>query len=537
MRIGFGAVVGICSLGVFMSMLNRSSAMAGDPPVTTIAERGYSNPIVRGLAPDPSVCRVGDNFYLATSTMGLFPGVPIMQSRDLIHWKLIGHALTRPSQFCIDKNGGSPMMFAPTLRYHSGKFFMITTDVAGGGNFFVTATDPAGPWSDPIFVDKPVFDPSLFFDADGKTYYTRRGDFKDRDIVQAEIDPSTGKLLTPLRSLGKGMVSDDAEAPHLFKHEDWYYLTCAEGGSRALHMQTIGRSKSPWGPFEHCPANPIISQHNGWGHPIHALGHADFFDDNNGNWWAVCLGTRHAGYDVASPIGRETFLFPVAWKDGWPTVDQTLTRNFAVPAAPLPPAHPWPALLARDDFEKPVLDLEWTLPHYPRRKTFSLTDRPGFLRLLAQPGGLANPDAAFVGRRQTEITARFTAAMDDHPTTTDQEAGVSVFQTGEFHYDLFRTIRTGQSVIVLRKTVGDITAESAPIPVDQGPLLLRVTAEPLKYGFAFSTDNGTSWHEAGTGRVQLIGTEVAAVWSGVLLGTYASGSGSADVDWCEYVAP
>ena len=513
--------------------------MPSIPPAAR-ADRPYQNPVVRGLAPDPSICRVGDDFYLTNSTMGLYPGVPILHSRDLVHWQVIGHALTTAQQFCLDRNGGSPMIYAPTLRHHGGTFYLVTTDVAGGGNFFVTAPDPAGPWSDPVFIDQPVFDPSLFFDDDGRTYYTRRGDFKDRDIVQAQIDPGTGKLLTPLRSVGKGMVSDDTEGPHLFKRDRWYYLTCGEGGSRALHMQTIGRSRSPWGPFDPCPGNPIISQLHAWWHPVHALGHADFVDDAAGHWWAVCLGTRHAGYDVPSAIGRETYLLPVEWKDGWPTIDPLLTRQFDVPAAPLLPDHPWPATPPRDHFRGSTLGLEWTLTHYPRQPVYILGNPPGSLQLLPCPGGLAAADAAFVGRRQTEMAATFMAEVAFDPTSADQEAGVAVYQTGEFHYDLFRTVRHGTPAVALRKTVGDVTAESAAVPVPHGRLLFRIAAGPLTYTFAVSSNDARTWHEMGTGRVQLIGTETAAVWSGVLLGVYATGGQGtppAQVKWCEYTTP
>ena len=502
-------------------------------PTSQPTSRPYQNPVVRGLAPDPSICRVDDDYYLAVSTMNLYPGVPILHSRDLTNWRVIGHALTTPGQMCVDKNHGEPMMFAPTLRHRGGKFYLVCTDVHGGGNFIVTADDAFGPWSEPKFVDQPMFDPSLFWDIDGTCYYTRRGDSRHQDIVQATIDPDTGQLTSPLRSVGRGMVSNDAEAPHLFRRGDWYYLTQAEGGSRALHMQTIGRSKSPWGPFDPCPANPIVSQHHAWGDPIHALGHADFFDDADGRWWAVCLGTRHAAYDAASVIGRETFLLPVTWHDDWPVVPTDAMRQLDVAAAPLPVEHDCPVPHPTDDFGGKTLGLTWALPHYPRRPTYSLTARPGFLRLL--PG----PDLAMVGQRQTEMAATFAAAVDYRPTERSHEAGVTVYQTAEFRYDLARTVRDGRSVIVLRKTVGDVTAESAPVAVPDGPVQLRVVATPKAYTFAWSTD-GKTWHDVGTARPQLIGTETAAVWSGVLVGVYAAGGDGgppADVDWCRYTTP
>ncbi len=375
----------------------------------------YINPVVRGFNPDPSICRVGEDYYMITSSSYLYPGVPIYKSRDLINWKLIGHCLTRPEHFLLDKNNNRPVIYAGTLRYNNGTFYMVTTDVNGGGNFFVTATDPAGPWSDPVCIDRPVFDPSLFFDDNGKVYYTRRGEFANKDIVQAEIDIKTGKLLTPLKSISKGLVGDDTEGPHLFKANGWYYLTMGEGGSRYLHMQSIARGKSPWGPFEPCPRNPVISQHNGWWHHTAALGHADFIKDHQGNWWAVCLGQRKAGYMDFCVIGRETFLFPVIWEKGWPYVNPDYLVNLSIVHATLP-LMPWPGLPAREDFNDKKLALQWNLMAYPFSNVYSLTERPGYLRLYgtSQPV-IESAQVSFVGRRQEELAGEIIAAMEFKP--------------------------------------------------------------------------------------------------------------------------
>lgn len=238
---------------LFMLLLAPTPLLASQQPSHRAEE--YENPVVRGMNSDPSIVRVGQDYYLVTSSLEFYPGCPIYHSRDLVNWQRIGYALTTPKQFSVQKNHGHPMMYAATLRYHKGTFYLITTDISGGGNFYVTATNPAGPWSDPIYVDRPQFDASLMFDDDGKIYYTRRGPFEDKDIVQAEIDIKTSKLLTPLRSISKGMVSDDAEGPHLYRIHGWYYLILAEGGARFLHMETVGRSRSPWGPFVRDPHN------------------------------------------------------------------------------------------------------------------------------------------------------------------------------------------------------------------------------------------------------------------------------------------
>ncbi len=327
----------------------------------------YINPVISGFNPDPSVCRVGDDFYLVTSSFEFFPGVPIYHSKDLVNWELIGHVLTRKSQLNLDKAWPSGGIFAPTLRYHKGTFYMITTNTSGGGNFYVTAKNPVGPWSEPIWVDKEMFDPDLFFDDDGKVYYTRRSSFEKAGIVQAEIDIKTGKLLTPLKVISNGLISPDCEGPHIYKMFDKYFLMMAEGGTRALHMETIARADSPSGPFEACPHNPILANHTAWQEEVRATGHADLIQAADGSWWMVHLATRHPGYDHTSPLGRETFLEPVVWSDGWPVVNQNHTsqiRNYSTTL----PLHPVPEVPVRDNFDSTSLNLRYAFIRNPGKE-------------------------------------------------------------------------------------------------------------------------------------------------------------------------
>jgi xylan 1,4-beta-xylosidase len=495
----------------------------------------YENPIIRGVNPDPSIIRVGEDYYLVNSSFSFYPGCPIHHSRDLVNWELIGYALTRPSQFSLDKNHGRPQLYAATLRYHDGTFYVITTDVNGGGNFYVTAKNPAGPWSDPIYIDKPQFDPSLFFDDDGTVYYTRRGPFETKDIVQATIDIKTGKLLTALRSIGVGMVSDDAEGPHLYHINGWYYLSEAEGGSRFLHMQTIGRSKSPWGPFEPSPHNPWVSQHTAWWFPVKSTGHADLVDTPDGHWWAVYLATRHANYGHFS-IGRETFLAPVEWKDDWPVVKPQDMSQLTVHEQTLP-LHPWPVAPARDDFSSTTLALPWNFLDYPQPGLFSLTERPGFLRLHGQSAGLEySPGAAFVARRQTEWNGADATRMEFEPVADNDEAGLAVFMSPDFHYEIYKTRVGGKLTVALRKCVGDIKVVTATAEVGPGALQFKIEYDPEHYRFYYAEENGV-WKLTGSGLERLISSEVA-VWSGTMIGLYSTGNGHAvanpaDFDWFE----
>jgi xylan 1,4-beta-xylosidase len=300
----------------------------------------FHNPVIRGFHPDPSICRVGDDYYLAVSSFEFFPGVPLFHSRDLVNWRKIGHALTRQSQLDLSQARCSQGIFAPTLRHHEGTFYLTTTNVGGGGNFLVTATDPAGPWSDPVWIDRDAFDPSLFFDDDGRVYYTRR---EGQRIAQAEIDVRSGRLGTPLRIIADAFSSTDAEGPHLYKSNGFYYLLCAEGGTGYGHMVTIGRSRSPWGPFESCPWNPILTHRHVIPSPIRYTGHGDLVQTPDGAWWMVFLGTRHhprRGY-CFHVLGREVFLAPVTWRDDWPIVNEqnrlvcwALLRRWGRPGPP-----------------------------------------------------------------------------------------------------------------------------------------------------------------------------------------------------------
>ena len=225
---------------------------------------GFRNPIIPGFHPDPSIVRVGQDYYLVTSSFEFFPGVPIFHSRDLVHWRQIGHVLTRPSQLPLDGARASGGIFAPTLRYHDGTFYMITTNVTGGGNFYVTATDPAGPWSEPVWLKgQGGIDPSLLFDDDGTVYFASNGGgpgaSEGRGIYLSTLDPKTGALASRPRLVWGGTGKRYPEGPHLYHVNGYYYLLIGEGGTEYGHMVSIGRSRSPWGPYEACPRGPILT--------------------------------------------------------------------------------------------------------------------------------------------------------------------------------------------------------------------------------------------------------------------------------------
>ena len=287
----------------------------------------FRNPIIPGYNPDPSITRVGDTFYLVNSSFEFFPGVPIRESKNLVNWAFTGYVLDRESQLPLHGSRPSGGIFAPTIRYHDGMFYMITTNVnlmpTGHPNFIVHAEDPAGPWSEPAWISQVGIDPSIFFDDDGSCWYTGTGDDGNgrQGIVCFKLDPMTGEILSDKKIISHGSGGKCPEGPHLYKKDGWYYLMLAEGGTEFGHMETIGRSRTIDGPYEFCPNGPILTARddNGNGSPIQCTGHADIVDDANGNWWIVSLGTRPIG-PMAHHLGRETFLAQLDWVDGWPVV-------------------------------------------------------------------------------------------------------------------------------------------------------------------------------------------------------------------------
>lgn len=296
----------------------------------------FRNPIIPGFYADPSICRVRDDYYLVMSSFAIFPGLPLFHSRDLVHWRQIGHALDRSTQIDLASLGVSRGIWAPTIRYHAGVFYIVTTRVANdadftinwakNGNFLLSATDPAGPWSEPVWLHGATgIDPSLFFDGNERVYVTANrsrpdsNGFPEREIWLQELDISNMQLIGERTMLWDG--GSDAqyvEAPHLYKREGWYYLLIAEGGTFNNHGVAVARSREVRGPYEACPRNPIVTHRDTPEHILACVGHADLIETQRGEWWAVLLGTRPL--DGFSLLGRETLLAPVEWADGWPLI-------------------------------------------------------------------------------------------------------------------------------------------------------------------------------------------------------------------------
>ena len=505
------------------------------------------NPVITGFHPDPSVCRVGEDYYLVNSSFEYFPGIPIFHSRDLMHWRPIGHCLTRAIQNPLDGAKPSDGVYAPTIRHHDGVFYMVVTSVAllADGtkmtrNFYVTTTDPAGEWSDPVFVEQRGIDPSLLFDDDGKVYFTSNGTgwATVRGAYQCEIDITTGRQLSETRFLWPGTGGQYPEAPHLFKRGDFYYLMLAEGGTDEGHMVTIARSRSPWGPFEPCPHNPLIT-HRSLMNLVQATGHADFIEDHRGNWWAVFLGIRYSEYRYHN-LGRETFLAPVRWTaDGWPVVNENQTVLLEREFENALPPHPWPVEKGRDDFDSTRLDFCWNFLRNPRAEDWSLTENPGSLRLRCSPVTLDELDSpAFLGRRQQHFECVVSAHVDFTARSENEEAGLTVLLDNQHHYDIAVTLRGGKRTAVVRRRIGTLTAEVACEILPDGPVVLSITADRSNYALGFQPPGGEARILA-TGEVRYLSTEVAGGYTGVYFGLFATSRGkpsknAAHFDWFDY---
>lgn len=515
------------------------------------AKRAYANPIVPGFYPDPSICRKGDDFYLVTSSFEYFPGLPILHSRDLVHFRPIGHVLTRPSQLPLANCRSSGGLYAPTIRYHGGRFYVVCTNVSGGGNFLVSATRPEGPWSEPIWLDRDGFDPSLFFDGDA-AYYTRdRSNPTDPShpvICQARIDVETGKILGKPKPIFAGTGGVWVEASHLYRRGDWYYLVAAEGGTAYEHSVIVARSRNPKGPFESCPHNPVLTHATRKRDPFQALGHADLAETQNGETYAVLLGIRPKRGRYHH-LGREVFLTPVTWgEDGWPRFGAR-GRVLATETAPELPRHAFSAPPVRDDFDARRLGFEYVFVRNPEPKSFSLTARPGYLRLFGLSGAMTDRlPKAFVGRRQTDFECQCRARLDFEPRAMADEAGLVVRSSEEFHY----------SLVVRRCSVSKPSAREAQlwaviagkkrlvgrVALERGPVILEIRATDRQY--CFSAGTGRTLSPVGRLSTKALSAErvtafdrTAMCFTGVVLGMYASGqeepaSAPADFDWFEY---
>lgn len=484
----------------------------------TDAAQTFANPVIGGFNPDPSVCRVGDDYYVATSSFEYFPGIPIYHSRDLVHWRQIGNAVDRATQLPFpDSLPPSHGIWAPTLRHHNGRFWLATHVVTGGGNVIFAAEDPAGPWSDPVIVETPGIDPDLAWDADGACWLATSG------IRMTRIDPASGRVLEGPIDVWPGTGGSYPEAPHLYQVGEWWYLLIAEGGTEHGHSVTIARARSPRGPFEPNPANPIQT-HRSTTRPIQSTGHADLVQAADGTWWMVMLGTRPRGWSPQFHVlGRETFLAKVTWQEGWPVVG-SVEPEMAAPAA----WHPWPSNDGRDDFDVATLAPGFISPRSRRQHSWSLTDRPGWLTLTATGDSLDRAPYTWFGGRQAAPDWTASTLVDPGQ---DARAGLSIRLDEDHHYDL--EIEAGVASAIAR--IGPVRQVVGRRMVGPGAVTLRFDIRPDEpatgpdtVAFLVDGDDGPLAELDG----RYVSTEIATGFTGRVIGMYVT-AGTAAFDWYE----
>ncbi len=489
----------------------------------------YKNPVIPGFYSDPSICRVGDNYYLVSSTFEYYPGVPVFHSKDLVNWEQIGH--------CIDRNKQLPNglnIFACTIRHHNGTFYMITTNTGRGGNFYVTATDPAGPWSNPIWIDVPGIDPDLFFDDNGKVYVISSA------FMVYEINLETGKLLTEGRRVWLGTGGRYAEGPHIYKKDGYYYLMVAEGGTEEAHCETIARSNTIWGPFTGNPANPILAHANaaGQGNPIQGVGHADMIQAHDGSWWIVFHGYRKVvDYPAHHILGRETLLAPVTWpKYGWPVVNGngTVTENMTCPTLPL---KPFPKKPVREEFNGKKLGLEWNFIQAPgENETFCEIDNGALcLKGMAQRIG-EKSSPAFVGRRLQHMNFTATTTIHFDSKNENEEAGMTLLNNGQ-HFDLLIKRSGDKRILYVKLYFGSVVHISKEIVIKPGPVNMRIKGVRGRFSFSYSQED--RFEDIENVEAKYLSSETVGGFTGVYVGFYATGNGTkckehATFDYFEY---
>lgn len=491
-----------------------------------VLDTSYRNPVIPGFHPDPSVCRVGDDYYLVTSSFTYFPGVPIFHSTNLVEWIQIGNVLDRPSQ--LDLTGTTPWsslgIYAPTIRYHDGRFWVITTNSTSKGwdTFFVTSEDPAGPWTDPVHVAIPGIDPDLAWDEQDRCWVHFSG---VTAISRCQIDTATGVLLTEPESTWSGTGLQFPEAPHLFERNGTWYLLVAEGGTEAGHAVSIARGPSPEGPWEGSPDNPILT-HRSTDRAVQNTGHADVVEGGDGSWWMVLLGIRRLGITPGFHVlGRETFLTPLNWHDGWPVPEPV---ELEMPAGRSADDR-LTQVDERENFETGALAPEWVSVRRPPEEFVSLGERPGWL-LTHGTETLDSVLPSFIGRAQRHLN--FVARVRVDPASAT-EAGLALYLDETAHCEV--AVRGNE--VIARLRIGPLQQVLGRAPRPSGFPILSLGAK--RGGNGPDTVTLAYRGEGGIERVlaefdgRYISTEVAGGFLGRMIGMYAEG-GSAGWDWFEY---
>ena len=473
-----------------------------------------TNPILKGFYPDPSVCYANGRYYMVCSSFQYFPGVPLFQSTDLVNWTQIGHCLTRPSQIELETVSSSGGVFAPTIRFYDGIFYMTTTNDSLRKNFYVWTKDIHTEWSEPIFVDQGGIDPSLYFE-DGHAYFMSNGadDEGVPGIVQCEIDIASGSKLTPSKTIWQGSGGRYLESPHLYKFGQDYYLMAAEGGTEYGHMITYARGKDIFGPFEGYEHNPVLTNRNLGGYEIQGVGHGDLIQAPDGAYYILHLGFRQTGqYSTFHHLGREVFLTPVSfYSDGWFTAGSGITeRSYEVPHLTVPQA-----TKKIETFQNTDWDNDWIYLRIPNRENYYLEKDK--LTLTGSSVSIHEPlSPTFIGLRQKDFEATIVCDVQ----LDSGEAGLSFYMDESHHYDLALEATNEGFRAITRLCIGNI--KSIEHTYNLGAKnSTKLVIDSTAYVYHFSIEVDGQKISLGEGLTRYLSSEVAGGFTGVMMGLYA----------------
>ncbi|MGG9961439.1 glycoside hydrolase family 43 protein [Ferruginibacter sp. SUN106] len=530
--------------------------------VHSTRSQSFTNPILSGFYPDPSICRVENDYYIVNSSFAYYPGLPIFHSTDLLNWQQIGYALNRPEQLNLDGAGISRGLFAPTIRYHDGLFYILCTLIDKGGNFIVTAKDPKGPWSNPTWLPEVKgIDPSIDFIGD-KAYIVYNSDPPEnkslydghRTIRMYAFDYKNLKVIGEEKLLINGGTDISKkpiwiEGPHLYKVGDYYYLMCAEGGTGYNHSEVIFRTKSLDEPFVSYQNNPILTQRNldtARKNPITTTGHADLVQATDGKWWAVFLGCRPYLGDFYN-TGRETFMAPVEWKDGWPIINPGFAEvKYAYPidAAVKRSAQKFSGnYFFKDDFNSSALNDRYSFLRTVRDKWYDVETRPGALLLTLQPqtcSGKENP--SMVCFRQSHIKGYAATAIKFTAANENEKAGLMVFQSENYFYFICQSVENGKPVVQLLKGNGKNTSATKP-EVIASALLYNKPGKEIYFKIEAKGDGYSFYYALKKNDWRLLkenedGRFLSTKWAGGFVGSmyamYATSNGAATTSKVSY---
>nr|WP_201468814.1 glycoside hydrolase family 43 protein [Microbacterium hydrocarbonoxydans] len=492
------------------------------------------NPLLNGFHPDPSVVRVGDEWFLATSTFEYLPGIPIHRSRDFENWELIGHVATRADQLAVADVPTAGGAWAPTIRHRDGIFHLVITDAMGRGMLHFTATDAAGPWSDGALLTThdgsgslDGIDPDIAWGDDGTVYITFSGLLLSGEgvgrhlgIQQVRVDLDRHVALEEPRSLWSGTGGGFPEAPHLYAVDGRWYLMIAEGGTERGHGISIARGDSPEGPFETAPQNPLVSARSTT-RPVQNTGHGDLVSGPDGDWLCVLLGVRPRSMTRAfSALGRETFVTTVHWRDdGWPAIDPVLLNVR-------------PGTRVEIDFSRQrALDGEWIAVRTTPDTVADLDSRADAVVLHGTGRTLDDPHPVFLGRRQEHLTNAASVTVD----VSAGVGGLAVRYDERFHVE----VEAGAGVVTARAVVADLVQEwSMPVASDVLEFHIDSRSPAAGGGFPKTSDvfhlavtaDGER-RELATVDGRFLSSETAESFTGRVIGVYAVSGDVAVLRW------